>query len=44
MTNDGFYYFTGKTGATQYTADDEIATKGDITNALDDIIIIDGNV
>ena len=43
MTNDGFYYFTGKTGAMQYTAADEIATKGDIEGAIDDIVIIDGN-
>lgn len=44
LTNDGFYYFTGKTGATQYTEADEIATKGDIENALDNVLIIDGNV
>ena len=43
MTNDGFYYFKGKTGAMQYTAQDEIATKGDVESALDDIIVIDGN-
>ena len=33
MTNNGFYYFRGKTSATAYTADDEIATKGDISAA-----------
>ena len=43
MTNDGFYYFKGKTGAMQYTTQDEIATKGDVESALDDIIVIDGN-
>lgn len=33
MTNDGFFYFKGKTSATAYTADDEIATRGDIESA-----------
>ena len=33
MTNDGFYYFKGKTSALAYTSDDEIATKGDIAAA-----------
>lgn len=44
MTNNGFFYTNGKTSATAYTADDELATKGDIANALGDILIIDGNV
>lgn len=42
MTNDGFYYTSGKSNPS-YTAADELATKGDIDSALDDIIIIDGN-
>lgn len=33
MTTDGFFYFKGKTSALAYTADDEIATKGDIADA-----------
>lgn len=35
MTSDGFFYFKGKTGATQYTADDEIATLGDVQSVKD---------
>lgn len=33
MTNNGFFYTNGKKSATDYTADDELATKGDVKNA-----------
>lgn len=42
MTSNGFFYTNGASNAA-YTAENEVATKGDIESALDDIIIIDGN-
>lgn len=33
MTNNGFFYTNGKKSALDYTADDELATKGDVRNA-----------
>ena len=44
MTNGGFYYTANKASGAGYTAADELATKGDISGAIDDIVIIDGNV
>lgn len=37
MSNDGFYYTKGKKNA-GYTADDELATKGDVAGAVGDAV------
>ena len=44
VTKSAIYYTNGRSSYRDQTADDEIATKGDIAGAIEDIVIIDGNL
>lgn len=44
ITKGAIYYTNGRSSYRDQTADDEIATKGDIAGAIEDIVIIDGNL